>query len=1023
MRNTFVALGIAFAFVSGALGLGAQAPAYVEAASCSGTYVYDYSDYSDVACPITTSLNNLNIYKAIPTCPANPEGEACTGPCKIHSSTSMSGCVVQTDVYRCADAGGQAVSPSSCPAAAPITVTAALVANPTSIVRGEQSLLTWSSQNAHTCSSTDFDTGGLTSGSTIVTPQQSTTYKISCMREGGGTAQAQASVTVVDPANSEPDFTVSCRAHPTQAHIGEDVLWSSTVTGGEGAYTYEWSGTDGLSGSTNELFTEYLEPGLKTAALTVTYTPASAPLSAGVSCPTVSPPACSDGTLVSKGTDANGCSLGYECTEAPPPPAAPPAAVCPQVGWVTPVSACVGTWSPTYNTSGCQSGWQCFIGSTSTNGGSSIGAGVVPQILTPISLPSIDQALQQKIPEIQTVNGQVQGASTGPEGYKYLNVNGGLKLLGGIVPGVLNLTGAATATLAPTGNIVPHTEGELFAAGNPVKADMLAHGGVNFSETTFVNRTLAADQTTMNRVCEVLHGAGSTATNIGARGYSSCGNNGILQFNGTTWASISGCAGAHLSASFSCVVPTPAPEAGACTLLVNPTVVQLGQSAILSWVSNGLSSLTINNGIGSVTPITSGSRTITPVGIGTYAYTGNGDSSAVGTSYTVKSALPGFVAAMTADTAKYGVTYSTSFGTHADQVTLDHVCTSVFGAGASASNWDKTAFNSCGNNSMLTWTGTSWTLTNACSSNLKILHTLDCSVPATQTAPPVTCDNSSGILTVVQPPPAAQVQTVTVQCDNGVHITLPPPPQCSDGIDNDGDGNVDYPNDPACTGPDDDDEGGGGSTQCSDGIDNDGDGDADYPEDSGCSGPGDDDETDATPQCSDGIDNDNDGLADEEDPGCTSGGGTPGGPEGTYNPNDNSEAGGGAGGVAQCSDGVDNNGDGNIDFPDDPGCSGAGDNSESLEGAELTLSANPPLIKKNQACTLVVAALNVSSCSLTGPNFSRTFTAQGGIVNTTQVVTPELAQSTTFTLKCNGLDGNEKSKTVDCKVAPTFEEF
>jgi parallel beta-helix repeat protein len=33
-----------------------------------------------------------------------------------------------------------------------------------------------------------------------------------------------------------------------------------------------------------------------------------------------------------------------------------------------------------------------------------------------------------------------------------------------------------------------------------------------------------------------------------------------------------------------------------------------------------------------------------------------------------------------------------------------------------------------------------------------------------------------------------------------------PPPQCSDGIDNDGDGKVDYPEDPGCTSPDDDDE-------------------------------------------------------------------------------------------------------------------------------------------------------------------------------------------------------------------------
>jgi len=84
--------------------------------------------------------------------------------------------------------------------------------------------------------------------------------------------------------------------------------------------------------------------------------------------------------------------------------------------------------------------------------------------------------------------------------------------------------------------------------------------------------------------------------------------------------------------------------------------------------------------------------------------------------------------------------------------------------------------------------------------------------------------------------------------------------------------------------------------QCSDGVDNDGDGKIDA-QDPGClSGPGgtynpaDDDERDtpapppaAKPQCSDSKDNDGDGKIDAKDPGCLSG------PGGTYNPNDNDE--------------------------------------------------------------------------------------------------------------------------------------
>ena len=53
-----------------------------------------------------------------------------------------------------------------------------------------------------------------------------------------------------------------------------------------------------------------------------------------------------------------------------------------------------------------------------------------------------------------------------------------------------------------------------------------------------------------------------------------------------------------------------------------------------------------------------------------------------------------------------------------------------------------------------------------------------------------------------------------------------PDPECNDGVDNDRDGKIDYPDDPGCTDTEDDDET-DPNMQCQDGIDNDGDGDAD----------------------------------------------------------------------------------------------------------------------------------------------------------------------------------------------------
>lgn len=60
--------------------------------------------------------------------------------------------------------------------------------------------------------------------------------------------------------------------------------------------------------------------------------------------------------------------------------------------------------------------------------------------------------------------------------------------------------------------------------------------------------------------------------------------------------------------------------------------------------------------------------------------------------------------------------------------------------------------------------------------------------------------------------------------------------------------------------------------ECDDGVDNDGDALIDYPDDAGCDNATDDDETDmAVPQCSDGSDNDGDGRTDyPADPGCDS---------------------------------------------------------------------------------------------------------------------------------------------------------
>jgi len=138
-------------------------------------------------------------------------------------------------------------------------------------------------------------------------------------------------------------------------------------------------------------------------------------------------------------------------------------------------------------------------------------------------------------------------------------------------------------------------------------------------------------------------------------------------------------------------------------------------------------------------------------------------------------------------------------------------------------------------------------------------------------------------------------------------------PRCADGIDNDGDGLIDFPVDPGCSSATDTTE---DDPQCSDTMDNDGDLDTDWPADLECSGP-DDNSEDGLAACMDGTDNDNDGLVDLADPGCLG------------DPNRRTEIQYGV-----CMDGLDNDGDGLFDFPEDPGCHSQNDDDEtdSTEG-------------------------------------------------------------------------------------------
>jgi hypothetical protein len=81
----------------------------------------------------------------------------------------------------------------------------------------------------------------------------------------------------------------------------------------------------------------------------------------------------------------------------------------------------------------------------------------------------------------------------------------------------------------------------------------------------------------------------------------------------------------HCTASVT-VTNTPPPPGPVCTLVANPNVIQNGGSSVLTWTTQNANSFSINQGIGSVSPVLGGSRTVSPTVTTTYTGTAIGGS-------------------------------------------------------------------------------------------------------------------------------------------------------------------------------------------------------------------------------------------------------------------------------------------------------------------------------------------------------------------------------------------------------------
>ncbi|MDB4992299.1 MAG: hypothetical protein JWL75_544 [Parcubacteria group bacterium] len=163
----------------------------------------------------------------------------------------------------------------------------AFTANPSSIQSGASSLLSWGSDNSSsyypydTCT-IDHGVGAFAnSGSVSVSPAQTTTYNIFCRHTvqystpcGNtncftyGYIDSSAATTVSVTQN--PSLLVSCSVTPASINTNNSATWAVSASGGTGSYTYAWSGTDGLSGTSASVSKLYTAAGAKSGTVTVT---------------------------------------------------------------------------------------------------------------------------------------------------------------------------------------------------------------------------------------------------------------------------------------------------------------------------------------------------------------------------------------------------------------------------------------------------------------------------------------------------------------------------------------------------------------------------------------------------------------------------------------------------------------------------------------------------------------------------------------------------------------------------------
>ena len=240
--------------------------------------------------------------------------------------------------------------------------------------------------------------------------------------------------------------------------------------------------------------------------------------------------------------------------------------------------------------------------------------------------------------------------------------------IGVYAPGVYCISGAASIgtagiTLSGSGAYIFRINGALTTVANSVVTVAGGASACNVFWTPTAATTLGANSTFLGTDIDASGiTIGSTVTLTGS----------ALALGGTVTTN------ADTIAVSTCSTPPPPTPVPACTLSANPASAQTGSSSALSWTTTNASTFSINQSVGAVSPLASGSTSVTPLVTTTYTGTAVGAGGSATCSATVTiTALSSMPASATLHVVKLvvnnggGIATASNFTLHVENAGAD----------------------------------------------------------------------------------------------------------------------------------------------------------------------------------------------------------------------------------------------------------------------------------------------------------------------------------------------------------------